>query len=266
MGRRHEAHEGIVRVKDEFTRVPLDAIEARQGQVRETFVGIKQLAENIRQRGLLQNLVVEAKADRYVILAGERRYRALLELQKNKTLPAGWTAWTVPVCVRKPVELEVEWIGISENIQRADVYPWEMGKKLYALSRVATLDELAGHVGKLRPWVKRCIAIHRGLHPESIARILKLGIEQFRPSDITGLAVLTDELGEPDGPRQLKLIERLCTLKTEEKKIQAPRPTLLRRFKALSEANIPERHERVVRHVQAWLSGKIDKLRLEEFE
>lgn len=258
-------------MKDEYMRVPLDAIDPRQGQVRETFVGIKQLAENIRRHGLLQNLVVEAKAERYEILAGERRYRALLELQKAKTFPAQWSAWMVPVFVRKPVELEVEWIGISENIQRADIYPWEMGKKLYALSRVASLDELAGHVGKTRAWVKRCIAIHRGLHAEAIARIMKIGVEQFKPSDIMALALLVDDLGEPDGPRQLKLIDRLCVLKDEPKvkpksSGRAAQTSLFTRFEKLNEMHIPERHARLVRHLQSWLSGRIDKLRLEEFE
>lgn len=260
-------------MKDEFTRVPLDAIVPREGQARKTFTGIKQLAESVRQHGLLENLIVEKIGPRYVLQAGERRYRALLELQKIKILPAGWEDWMVPVLVKQFTGLENEWIGIAENVVRCDVYSWEMGEKLLNLSRVTSLDDIATQVSKPRAWVKRCIEIHQKLHPDAVTQIIKIGLDQFNSNDFWALTRLLDDIGQPDGPKQLALIERLRLLKwaddTYAKKnpVKEGRTTLRgieRRVRTLTEQPIPSRHGQVVRRVQAWLTGKTDKLNLED--
>lgn len=263
-------------MKDEFTRVSLDAIVPRNdGQARKTFVGIKQLSESIRQHGLLENLIVEKIGPRYVLQAGERRYRALLELQKIKILPAGWEDWMVPVLVKQLTGLESEWIGIVENEIRCDVYSWETGEKLLNLSRVASLEDIAARVSKPRAWVKRCIEIHQKLHPDAVTQIIKIGLDQFTSTDFWALTRLLDDIGKPDGPKQLALIERMRLLKWADdaypKKNNGPngRTTpraIERRVRTLTEQHIPQRYGPIVRRIQAWLTGKIEKLDLEDIE
>lgn len=105
-------------VKAELT-VPVDRIHPNPDQPRKTFApeALEQLAQSIRQKGIIQPLIVRAssKADHYEIVAGERRWRAaqLAELH------------SVPVVIRDFSDVEVLEIAIIENIQREDLNPVE---------------------------------------------------------------------------------------------------------------------------------------------
>jgi ParB family transcriptional regulator, chromosome partitioning protein len=98
--------------------VPLAALDRNPGQPRRHFDddALAELSASIRERGLLQPILVRPKADgRYEIIAGERRWRAaqLAELHD------------VPVIVRHFDDAETFEIALIENLQRVDLNPIE---------------------------------------------------------------------------------------------------------------------------------------------
>ena len=74
-----------------------------------------ELADSIRQFGILQPLLVQKKKDYYEIIAGERRWRAAKQAGLNE----------VPVMIRKYNENEIVEIALIENIQRDNLNPIE---------------------------------------------------------------------------------------------------------------------------------------------
>lgn len=103
---------------------------------------LEQLADSIRQQGLLQPILVRPNAGRYDILAGERRWRAAKKAGLEE----------VPVIVRDVSDEEAMAIGLIENIQREDLNPLDTAKGLKRLSDEMgmTHQEVAEAVGKSR--------------------------------------------------------------------------------------------------------------------
>lgn len=105
--------------------------------------GLTQLAESIRNQGILQPIVVRTMAEgKYTIIAGERRWRAaqLADLKK------------VPILVREVSEETAMTIALIENIQREDLNPLEEALAFKRLSETLHLShaQLAETIGKSR--------------------------------------------------------------------------------------------------------------------
>jgi ParB family chromosome partitioning protein len=112
--------------------VPLEAL-VPQAQPRKRFEGLEALAESIREKGVLQPLLVRPLEDgRYEIVAGERRYRA--------AKMAGLSE--VPVRVLPLSEKEARLLALVENLQREDQNPYE--------ETLGVLDLLSEDLGKTR--------------------------------------------------------------------------------------------------------------------
>ncbi|MFN3929537.1 MAG: ParB/RepB/Spo0J family partition protein, partial [Thermoflexus sp.] len=100
--------------------VPIDAIEPNPHQPRRQIdeAELEELAQSIREHGLLQPLIVtqtQLEPPRYTLIAGERRWRAAQR--------AGLT--TVPVVVREAAPQQMLELALVENLQRADLNPIE---------------------------------------------------------------------------------------------------------------------------------------------
>lgn len=99
-----------------------------------------ELADSIRQHGIIQPIIVVRSADKYRIIAGERRWRAagLAKLEK------------LPAIVRSMKELEEIELSLIENIQRVDLSPLEQALSVYKLQHQFNLglDEIAKKLGK----------------------------------------------------------------------------------------------------------------------
>jgi len=109
--------------------VPLSSIEAWQGNPRRTFrdESIEELADSFAAKGILQPILVRPDPmakDTYLIIAGERRYRAAGRMAERKI----WTNDTpIPVVIRDVDDAEALELALIENLQRDDVPPLEEG-------------------------------------------------------------------------------------------------------------------------------------------
>ena len=119
----------------EVVTVPLEAL-VPSPQPRRRFENLEVLAESIREKGVLQPLLVRPLGDgRYAIVAGERRYRA--------AKMAGLAE--VPVRVLDLSEKEARLLALLENLQREDLNPYE--------ETLGVLELLSEDLGKSREGV-----------------------------------------------------------------------------------------------------------------
>lgn len=140
--------------KSGIEEIRISLIEPDRNQPRSDFdeEKLNELADNIRQHGVLQPILVRPTGeDRYMIVAGERRWRA--------ARIAGLSE--IPVLVRELSDLEVAQISLIENIQREDLNPIEEAKALKRLSDEfgMTQEDIARIVGKSRSAVTNSIRL-----------------------------------------------------------------------------------------------------------
>lgn len=134
----------VEKVVHEEQMVKITKIEPNREQPRRNFEedALLELADSIKQFGVLQPLLVQKKGDYYEIIAGERRWRAA-KLAGVKE---------VPVIVRDYTEQEVVEIALIENIQRENLNPIEEAMAYKKLLTEFNLkqDEVAERVSKSR--------------------------------------------------------------------------------------------------------------------
>ena len=126
------------------TLVKITAVEPNRKQPRKNFDedSLQELADSIRQVGVIQPILVQDRKDHYEIIAGERRWRAA-KLAGLKE---------VPVIIRDYTEQEIMEISLIENIQREDLNPIEEAQAYKRLLTEFNLkqDEVAEQVSKSR--------------------------------------------------------------------------------------------------------------------
>jgi ParB family chromosome partitioning protein len=133
--------------------VPIIDVSGNPDQPRKTFNAnsLSELSASIKEKGVIQPILVEKSGSRYIIIAGERRYRAskLAGLEK------------IPVIVREFSENEKLEIAIIENIQREDLNPIEEAMAYHELMDKANFnqEEVAVKVGKNRSTVANSLRL-----------------------------------------------------------------------------------------------------------
>ncbi len=129
------------------TIVKLTKVEPNREQPRKNFEedALLELADSIKQFGVIQPIVVQDRKDHYEIIAGERRWRAA-KLAGLKE---------VPVIIKNYTEQEIVEISLIENIQREDLNPIEEAQAFKRLLTEFNLkqDEVAERVSKSRTTV-----------------------------------------------------------------------------------------------------------------
>ena len=130
--------------KDGTLMVKLSKVEPNREQPRKNFDedSLQELAESLKQFGMLQPILVQNRGDYYEIIAGERRWRAAKIAGLKE----------VPVIVRELTDQEIVEISLIENIQREDLNPIEEAQAYKRLLTEYHLkqDEVAERVSKSR--------------------------------------------------------------------------------------------------------------------
>jgi ParB family chromosome partitioning protein len=139
-----------------FRLIPVTQIIPNQDQPRKEFSqeAIQELAASIKEKGILQPVLVKKlKDDQYMLICGERRFRA--------AKVCGLTE--VPVIVKDVASQDLlEW-ALIENIQRQDLNALEEAEAYMRLAeeRMMSQDEIAKRVGKERSTVANCLRLLR---------------------------------------------------------------------------------------------------------
>ncbi len=135
----------------QITDIAIGDIHRSPHNPRKTFLGIEELAESIKLKGLINPITVRATDEtlmgrpRYELVAGERRWRAA-KLAKLTTVPA---------IVRELSDKDVLEIQVIENVQRADVHPLEEadGYEELIAKHGYDVDGIAAKIGKSTAYV-----------------------------------------------------------------------------------------------------------------
>jgi ParB family chromosome partitioning protein len=165
--------------------LPLDKLKTNPNQPRKTFEeeSLKELADSIREQGIIQPIIAEDAGDgSYTIVAGERRSRAahLAGLRE------------VPVLIRNYSDEKRLEVAIIENVQRADLNPIEEAAAYKNLMKITGMsqDEVAAKVGKNRSTVANALRLLR--LPDPMQKSLETG--KISPGHARAiLSVLTPE-------------------------------------------------------------------------
>lgn len=129
-------------LEKEIFEISLKDIMPNRFQPREIFEdsALQELAQSIKEHGVIQPIIVRKVGDKYEIIAGERRFRASQLAGKE----------TIPALVRDIDDKEAAKIALLENLQRKDLTPIEEAKTYQTILKLdnITQDELAQNLGK----------------------------------------------------------------------------------------------------------------------
>lgn len=175
--------------------IPIERLELNPGQPRVEMGDLTELVASIREKGILEPLLVKPlEANQYLIISGERRLRAARQVGL-KEIP----------CIELDVDdVEVLEIALIENLQRKDLTPFEEADGLCALvERFGyTHEQIAQRIGKSRTSVTETLSI--ALLPEEIRT-------ECRRADIQSKSVLLQIVRQPDSAAMRRLVERIKT-------------------------------------------------------
>ena len=135
------------------SEIDVSAIFANPNQPRKIFdqTALKELADSISKHGVIMPIIVNKSGDRYMIIAGERRFRA--------TKLAGLTK--IPAIVKTYNERQIKEISLIENLQREDLNPIEAATAMRSLmdDYGLTQEDLADRIGKSRPAIANTLRL-----------------------------------------------------------------------------------------------------------
>ena len=175
--------------------LPIAEIDPNVDQPRKEFddAALSALVESIKTHGVISPLVVTPKADgRYLIIAGERRYRA--------AKAAGLSS--VPVFVRDCTPVQIDELSLIENIQREDLNPIEVALAIKKLmdDYGYTQERAAERIGKARPTVANLLRLLDLAEP--VQKLVSSG--RLSAGHARCLVVVDDPV------KQLELAEKGC--------------------------------------------------------
>ena len=145
--------------------VDIDLVRPNPNQPRKHFDedALRELADSIKKHGLIMPIVVNNMENgKYMIIAGERRYRAAKMAGKTQ----------IPIVIRSYTDREIKEISLIENLQREDLNPIEAANAMKQLMDEyrLTQEELAERIGKSRPAVTNTLRL-LSLSPEVIGMV-----------------------------------------------------------------------------------------------
>lgn len=187
------------------TEIDIKLIDPNKNQPRKTFdpEALKEMAESIRQHGIIQPIVVnDMNNGRYMIIAGERRFRG--------SLIAGLR--TVPVVIKNYTDKQVQEVSLIENLQREDLNPIESARAIKQLmdTHGFTQESVADRIGKSRSAIANTLRL-LSLRPEVMSLV-----EKGRLSAGHARALIT--VVDPDV--QLEIARKACDNKLSVREVE----------------------------------------------
>lgn len=215
---------------DAYELVHIDSIKSDPSQVRKSFHNIRELADTIKKNGLLQNLVLRRgvssvqgseEPSKLYIVAGERRYRAILLLIEEDS-----SFDKVLLCLIKGNSSKADniFVMLCENDAREAVPPWRTGYKYQELLDFGfTQGEIAAGVGKNNSHVSVCLNIARGIHPD-ITAILDRVPNSISSNKLLSISKMLNASFEPDLEKQREALT--AALRHKARKTGRPRDNI----------------------------------------
>ena len=172
--------------------IPLEDIDPNPNQPRQALGDLSELVASIREKGILEPILVRPRNSRFQIIAGERRYRAASELALAE----------IPCIVRETSDAEMMELALIENLQRKDLSAFEEadGLKVLAETYGYTHERMAEKIGRSRTSITETLSITA--MPDDVREMCRL-------ADIHSKSLLLQIVRQSDKPKMIALIERL---------------------------------------------------------
>jgi ParB family chromosome partitioning protein len=172
--------------------VPIEDIDPNPHQPRQAMGDLSELVASIREKGILEPILVRPLGSRFQIIAGERRYRAACELGLAE----------LPCIVRDASDAEVMEIALVENLQRKDLSPFEEADGLRTLAEGYgyTHEKMAEKLGKSRTSITETLSLTS--MPETVRDVCRL-------ADIRSKSLLLQIVRQSDPQKMMAMLERI---------------------------------------------------------
>lgn len=172
--------------------IPVEDVHPNPNQPRRVLGDLSELTASIREKGVLEPIIVRPRGGDYEIIAGERRYRAACEAGLDE----------IPCVVRECTDAEVMEIALIENLQRKDLSPFEEadGLKYLAESYSYTHEMMAERLGKSRSSITEVLSLTA--MPEQVRELCRL-------ADIQSKSLLLQVVRQSDPDKMVALIKRM---------------------------------------------------------
>lgn len=172
--------------------IPLEDIDPNPNQPRQNVGDLSELVASVREKGILEPILVRRKESRFQIVAGERRYRAAVEAG----LPE------MPCVIKELSDPEVMEIALIENLQRKDLTAFEEadGLKVLAEAHGYTHEMMAEKLGKSRSTVTETLTL--AAMPDRVRELCRL-------ADIASKSVLIQVVRQQTPDKMVSFIDSL---------------------------------------------------------
>jgi ParB family chromosome partitioning protein len=218
---------------------PIEEIRPNKNQPRKTFSSdkLEELAASIREKGVIQPLVVRKKGDHYELIAGERRWRASQRAGLRE----------VPVVIQDVSEDTAVELALIENIQREDLNAVEEAEAYHALMEKFSLsqEELAARVGKDRSTVANALRLLK------LPAEIKRDIVEERLAMGHARALLALENTELQKKGREEIIRRKLTVREAENLVKRLKSNRVKQQKSRPDPHMTELVEQLKRHFKA---------------
>ncbi|HBG05382.1 MAG: chromosome partitioning protein ParB [Geobacteraceae bacterium GWC2_58_44] len=234
---------------------PIEEIRPNKEQPRKTFVNekLEELAASIREKGIIQPLVVLRRDGHYELIAGERRWRAAQKAGLRE----------VPVVIQDVSEDTALEMALIENIQREDLNAVEEAEAYHALLERFSLsqEELAKRVGKERSTIANALRLLR------LPVEIKRDVAEERISMGHARALLTLESAEEQRAARDEIVKNRLSVREAEALVKRKKTQVVPKAKKQGEdADHQDLMERIQRHFGAKValrrSGRGGKLEI----
>ena len=241
--------------KEYVHQLPINKIDVNKAQPRKTFnkETIEALAQSIKENGMLQPITVQKTGDRYEIIAGERRYRAVRLLELD----------TIPAIIKELSPQKVCQLALIENLQREDLNPIEAAAAIKALMEDFNLtqQEVSEKIGTSRPNIANALRLLK--LPEQVQALIMEG--KITSGHGRAFAVLEDE-------KVIILLANQCaeegwSVRQAEQKVKSllneKKPNKKKEKKRIPEFSMLEDNMRMVMGTKVKINGNDKKGKIE---